>query len=209
MKNIILIILIVATLLCSATIVFAQENKIKNPELAKFIDSLAIEDQRPYLRIQNGEITTEQAEKDFQAATRRNYVHLKKIVEEHGFPSFELVSQTSSHNFWMMVQHSDFDVKFQKKVLKLMLKEVKKQNASAQDYAYLVDRVKINTGEPQLYGTQFMVKDVNKGYELKPVYKPEELNQRRKEMGLPPIEEYLEKANKLFFELNKDKLKKQ
>lgn len=203
------IILIVATLLCSAMLMFAQEAKVKNPELAKFIDGLAIEDQRPYLRIQKGEITTEQAEKDFQASTKQNYVHLKKIVVEHGFPSFELLGKTSSHNFWMMVQHSDFDVKFQKKVLKLMLKKVKKQNASAQDYAYLVDRVKINTGEPQLYGTQFTVKDVNKGYELKPVYKPEELDRRRKEIGLPPIEEYLEKANKMFFELNKDKLKKQ
>lgn len=209
MANTIRIILIVITLLCSLTVVFAQEDKVKNPELAKFIDSLAAEDQKPYLRVQKGEITAEQAERDFREATKRNYVHLKKTIEEHGFPSFELVGKTSSHNFWLMVQHSDFDVKFQKKVLKLMLKEVRRQNASAQNYAFLVDRVKINTDEPQLYGTQITVNDANKGYELKPVYKPDELNQRRKEIGLPPIEEYLEKANKMFFELNKDKIKKQ
>jgi hypothetical protein len=209
MANTMRFVLIAAALSGSAIIGLAQAENVKNPELAGFIDSLAVEDQKPYQRVQKGEITAAQAERDFQAATRRNYAHLKKIVKKYGFPSFDLVGKTSSHNFWMMVQHSDFDVKFQKKVLKKMRQAVKKQDASAQDYAFLVDRVKINTNEPQLYGTQITVTDVNKGYELKPVYKPEELNRRRKEIGLPPVEEYLEKANKLFFELNKDKLNKQ
>jgi hypothetical protein len=199
--------LIISTILCSVVLVCAQD-KVKKPELGKLIDDLAVEDQKPYRRIQTGEITTEQGEKDFQETIKRNYLHLKKIIEEYGFPSYELVGKSSSHNFWMMVQHSDFDVKFQKQVLKLMLKEVKKQNASAQDYAFLVDRVRRNSKEPQLYGTQIVVNDVHKGYELQPVEKPEELDKRRQQIGLPPIKEYLEKANKVFFELNKDKLKK-
>jgi hypothetical protein len=199
--------LVILSILCFVTLAFAQD-KGKKPELGKFIDELAEEDQKPYQRIQKGEITVEQGEKDFQETTKRNYLHLKKIIAEHGFPSYELVGKSSSHNFWLMVQHCDFDVKFQKQVLKLMLKEVKKQNASAQAYAFLVDRVRRNSKEPQLYGTQIVVNDVNKGYELQPVEKPEELDKRRQQIGLPPINEYLEKANKVFFELNKDKLKK-
>ena len=199
---------ILTTVLYLTAFALAQE-KIEKPELSKFIDSLAAEDQKPYRQLQNGEITTEQAEKDFKEITKQNYVHLKKIIEEHGFPTFKMVGKASSHNFWLMVQHSDFDVEFQQKVLQLMLVEVKKNNASSQDYAYLVDRVRINSKQPQLYGTQLTVTDINKGYELKPVEKPEELDQRRKEIGLPPIKEYLEKSNKIFFELNKDKLKKQ
>ena len=89
-----------------------------------------------------------------------------------------------------------------------MLTEVKKQNAFAQSYAFLVDRVRRNSKEPQLYGTQIVVNDVSKGYELQEVEKPEELDKRREQIGLPPIKEYLEKANKLYFEMNKDKLKK-
>lgn len=198
-------IFIVAVLLCSVMSALGQ-NKIKNPELAKFIDGLAVEDQRPYERVKKGEITSQQAEKDFQEVTAKNLVHLKNIVKKYGYPSHTLVGESSSHNFWLMVQHSDSDLKFQKKLLKLMFKEVKRANASARDYAYLADRVRINSGEPQLYGTQIVVKDTKKGYQLKPVFQPEKLNERRRQMGLPPFEEYLEKANKIFFELNKDRL---
>ena len=69
--------IIIITILCSVTLAFAQE-KGKNPELAKLIDGLAVEDQKPYQRIQKGEISVEQGEKDFQETTKRNYVHLKK-----------------------------------------------------------------------------------------------------------------------------------
>ncbi len=196
---------ITALLLCAAMAAFGQ-NKIKNPELAKVIDDLKVEDQKPYERVKSGEITSLQAEKDFKEITVKNLVQLKLIVKKYGYPSHTLVGESSSHNFWLMVQHSDSDLKFQKKLLKLMLKEVKRNNASGRDYAYLVDRVRINSGKPQLYGSQIVVKDPQKGYELKPVFQPEKLNQRRKQVGLPPVEEYLEKANKLFFELNKDKL---
>lgn len=199
---------ITALLLCSAIAAFGQ-NKIKNPELAKVIDDLKVEDQKPYERIKKGEITSQQAEKDFQEITVKNLVQLKLIVKKYGYPSHTLVGESSSHNFWLMVQHSDSDLKFQKKLLKLMLKEVKRNNASGRDYAYLDDRVRINSGKPQLYGSQIIVKDPQKGYELKPVFQPEKLNQRRKQMGLTPVEEYLEKANRLHFQLNKDKLVKQ
>lgn len=190
------------------TFVTLGQEKIANPELARFIDGLAAEDQRPYERLKKNEITAEQAEKDFKTVTANNVVHLKRIIKKYGYPSHKLVGKTSSHHFWMMVQHSDSDRAFQKKVLKLMLKKVKKNEASGQDYAFLVDRVRVNANQPQLYGTQIVVNDVKNGYELKPVFQPEELNERRKEIGLPPIEEYLEKANKLFFELNREKLSK-
>jgi CubicO group peptidase (beta-lactamase class C family) len=194
------------TILCLTAFGFAQT--IENPALSKLIDELAAEDQKPYQKLQKGEITTEQAEKEFREATRRNYVELKKIVEEYGFPTFRMVGERSSNNFWMMVQHSDFDVEFQERVLKLMLEAVKAKNASAQNYAYLVDRVRINRNQPQLYGTQLTVVDANKGYELKPVENPAQLDRRRAEIGLPPVKEYLEKSNRIFFELNKDKLNK-
>ena len=200
-------IFITAILLCSAFAAFGQ-TAIKNPELAKFIDGLAILDQKPYERVNSGEISSQQAEKEFREITAANLIHLKNIVKKYGYPSHSLVGETSSHNFWLMVQHSDSDLKFQKKLLKLMLREVRKNNASPRDYAYLVDRVRINNGKPQLYGTQIFVNNPQKGYELKPVYQPEQLNQRRKRMGLPTAEEYLERANKMFFELNKEKLNK-
>ena len=60
--------------------------------------------------------------------------------------------------------------------------------ASARDQAYLEDRVRIFSGQPQLYGTQFMYdKD-----ELKPqpIEDPEHLDERRAAVGLGPFAEY-------------------
>ena len=53
-----------------------------------------------------------------------------------------------------MVQHADHDPEFQKRVLNLRRAEVEANNTDARDYAYLTDRVQINTGEEQIYGTQ-------------------------------------------------------
>ncbi len=39
--------------------------------------------------------------------------------------------------------------------LLLMEQAVSKGEASAKDYAYLLDRVRMNQGRPQVYGTQF------------------------------------------------------
>ena len=98
--------------------------------------------------------------------------------------------KAASLNFWLIVQHGDHDVAFQKKVLKAMKKELKTKNVLSQNYAYLYDRVKKNENKPQLYGTQ-MVWDslgVHSPYNLK---SPEKINERRAEMGLETIEEYL------------------
>lgn len=200
--------LIVVVVLLLTTFALAQEVTVRDPALSKLIDELAAQDQKPYQKLRKGEITTEQAEREFKEATRRNHFRLKAIFEESGFPTFQMVGEKSSNNFWMMVQHSDFDVEFQEKVLDLMLLAVKAKNASSQNYAYLVDRLRTNRGRSQLYGTQLIVVDVNRGYELKTVENRLRVDKRRLEIGLSPIKEYLKRSNKIFFEPNRDKLKK-
>jgi len=72
---------------------------------------------------------------------------LSKIFDQYGYPGYDLVGKQGSNNYWLMVQHSDKTPAFQLKVLEAMKKEVDKGNADAKNYAYLVDRVKINAGE--------------------------------------------------------------
>ncbi|WP_414653843.1 DUF6624 domain-containing protein [Hymenobacter sp.] len=79
---------------------------------------------------------------------------LEAIVKKVGFPGFKQVGETSSKNFWLLVQHADAHPAFQQEVLKLMLLEVQRKNANSRNYAYLVDRVALNGGQPQTYGTQ-------------------------------------------------------
>ena len=64
------------------------------------------------------------------------------------------------------------------------------KNIGSHRYAMIVDRNRTYEGKPQLYGTQFMVVDgKKKTAKLMDTYKIEELDIRRKRIGLGSIQE--------------------
>jgi len=189
-------------LFCFTIIAIAvpAQNKKFNKALSKQLDSLRDVDQSP-LAIQDAD----SAAAAFQKIVRRNFPMVKAIAAKYGFPGYDLVGKVSSNNYWLLVQHSDFDVAFQKDVLKLMKVEVDKRNASGQSYAYLVDRINLNEGKEQIYGTQVLMGET--GTKLKPCIDTANLDKRRLSVGLTPINEYLKQCDDAFHEMNKDKIK--
>lgn len=128
---------------------------------------------------------------------------VKEIFDRHGFVGIDLAGEEGSLHFWLIVQHSDHDPEFQRKVLQKMKREVDRQNASASNYALLVDRVRVNTGRPQLYGTQVTFNtDTGQAYP-KDLEDSTHVNERRKSVGLDPLEEYLNLMTEMHFEMNK------
>lgn len=126
-----------------------------------------------------------------QAITKADEKHnskLKEIIQVHGWPGFTLVGEDGANAFWLLVQHQDRDVEFQKSCLALMEKAVENKDAAAADFAFLTDRVRKNENKLQLYGTQWIE---NHGkLQLYPVENPEFIEERRREVGLPTMEEY-------------------
>ena len=59
---------------------------------------------------------------------------------------------------------------------------------SAAHLAYLEDRVRVNAGQPQLYGTQFTVTGGTFGPH--PIEDPGRLDERRAQAGLAPFTDY-------------------
>ena len=131
---------------------------------------------------------------------------LEQIFGEFGFPGFNLVGKEGSNNFWLMTQHSDSDVDFQSKILEEMKIEVDNKNADPANYAYLTDRVRINSGQKQIYGTQVTYTNEGRAYP-KPLLDSVKVNEKRKTVGLEPIEQYLNMMTLLNFEMNKELLK--
>ncbi|UPZ17994.1 DUF6624 domain-containing protein [Flavobacterium humidisoli] len=119
---------------------------------------------------------------------------IKVYFKNYGFPGVRENGEETALNFWLIVQHCDNDVDFQEKVLHAMKKELRDKNVSARNYAYLYDRVKKNKNEKQFYGTQ-MVWDTNGIHSLYPVKDIQNLNKRRKNFGLEPIEDYIKSFN--------------
>jgi len=178
---------------------FGQSKKF-NATLSKQIDSLKNADQSP-MKMKN----SDSAAKEFQKIIRSNFSVIKDIANKYQFPGYDLVGKESSNNYWMLVQHSDFDVVFQKRMLKLMKLKVDKKNASGQNYAYLIDRINLNEGKEQVYGTQIIMGEG--GTKLKPCIDTFNLDKRRLSVGLKPIKEYLQQCDEMFYEMNKDRVK--
>jgi len=72
-----------------------------------------------------------------------------------------------------------------------MGKEVKKNNASGEKFALLQDRVLINEGHKQLYGTQVRLDLKTHHAKPFPIQDSLTVDVRRKAVGLQPLKNYL------------------
>jgi hypothetical protein len=135
---------------------------------------------------------------------RKNQKHTKEILLKYGYVGYDLAGKQGSRNFWLIVQHSDHNPEFQKDVLKKMKLEVDKGNADQSSYGLLVDRVKLNTGQNQIYGTQVTFNQKTGQAYARKLEDSANVNERRKLIGLEPIEIYLNQMSEMHFEMNKD-----
>jgi hypothetical protein len=127
---------------------------------------------------------------------------MKKIVRRIGWPTFSKVGRRASHAAWLLVQHADHDVAFQKECLEHMryLKKLAvgpvKPEFDHTDLAYLEDRICVNEKRPQVYGTQYRAK---KGViKFRPIWRRWSVDSRRKEVGLEPLSEYRKRSEKKY-----------
>jgi hypothetical protein len=90
---------------------------------------------------------------------------------------------------WILVQHADRHPDFQALALERMEAYLGEGGVRLRDYAYLYDRVAVNTGRLQRYGTQPEAECDEAGrLALRPVENPEGLDERRAQMGLGPYQ---------------------
>jgi hypothetical protein len=110
-----------------------------------------------------------------------------KIIDENGWVGKSLVGAKANSTLWLVIQHAPIDT--QEKYLPLLKESVKKGESSGQNLALLEDRILMRNDKPQVYGSQVKRDEDGKGY-FHEIKDPEYVNQRRKEIGLGPIEAY-------------------
>jgi len=97
-----------------------------------------------------------------------------------------------SNHAWLLAQHADDHPDFQALVLARMEPYASNGGIKKANYAYLWDRVAINTGRPQRYGTQPIWEcDDSGALQLQPLEDPETVNERRKSMNMGSVEQDL------------------
>jgi len=134
-----------------------------------------------------GEAIPELEGRDVRDVDAVNTARMKEIVAEHGWPTVRLVGEDGSRAAWLLVQHADADPAFQRSCLERM-RATEPGQVSPVDVAYLTDRVLVNEGEPQIYGTQFWSPDG----ELvpRPIRDPSKVEALRAEVGMTSMQEY-------------------
>ena len=166
------------------------------PQFKNIIDSLYKIDQQVQQDAKNayqrsGSMDTFQVYEKIELQTfARHSQFIKPLLKKYGYPTYEKVGKESSGNFFSLVQHSEADVKFQEKMLPLIKLQVDKKQFKGSNYAHLYDRVQINNRRQQLYGTQ-VTYDTNGNAITKSLSDEKNVNKRRKEFNIKPIEEYL------------------
>ena len=89
---------------------------------------------------------------------------------------------------WLLVQHADHDRTFQRTCLYLMKMQAADE-VSLANIAYLEDRVRVEEGRSQLYGTQFYVDEAGK-FGPRPIEDLDHVDERRQVVGLQPLSDY-------------------
>lgn len=139
--------------------------------------------------VQNGALSNGY-NKEMEDVHNSNAEELNRIINLIGFPTLEKVGEEASNAAWLIIQHAIGQPHFMKKCAALMEIEVRNGQADQVKLAYLTDRIAIFEGQPQLYGTQF---DWDEHGQMSPVQVDDydTVNERRKAIGLDPLDEQI------------------
>ncbi|MFJ9770959.1 DUF6624 domain-containing protein [Kitasatospora sp. NPDC101157] len=121
--------------------------------------------------------------------TARHGDRLAEIMAEHGWPTEQVHGPDAARAAWLIAQHADRQLDFQRRAVELMAEAVAAGAASARDLAFLQDRLAVNEGREQRYGTQ--IGAVTDGRPVPwPCEDPDRLDERRAQVGIEPFDEY-------------------
>lgn len=115
--------------------------------------------------------------------------YMTKLLDEYDWVDSHRFGERVALGAWLMVQHADDHVELQKRALGRMETYLDNGGVDKGNYAYLWDRVAVNSGQKQRYGTQPTWECTDEGnLTLQPLEDPDNVNARRAEMGLDTVE---------------------
>jgi len=119
-----------------------------------------------------------------------NTAWLKADIAKNGWFLISRDGPDADNAAWLMAQHADQDLPFQKQILALIEPLVARHESNPKNYAYIYDRVAVNEQRPQRYGTQGGCNDAG-AWHPRETEAPEALDARRASVGLPPEAAYI------------------
>ena len=169
--------------------------RYREPGLSKELWRMGIRDQAYYSQIKHAEneYGMKSPVKDSlwglkKQLNEENLQRLEQIIEDYGWPGISLVGSRAANTAFLIVQHSDLET--QKKYKPMLMAACNRGDAEWGALALLIDRIEVNEGRPQVYGSQVRYNEEKGVYEPYPAIDEHNLDKRRKEVGLRPAKSY-------------------
>ncbi|MGP4005808.1 DUF6624 domain-containing protein [Streptomyces sp. 4N124] len=129
---------------------------------------------------------TPQRRSEIVACRRANADALKAVVHRHGWPSADRVGAPASTAALMILLHAP-DLDFQLSCRDLIAQATLDGRCPGVHLAYIADHCAVEQRLPQFYGTRVNPATL-RPY---PIRQPESLDERRRDVGLGPLEEQM------------------
>jgi hypothetical protein len=125
---------------------------------------------------------------------QKNVGDLGILVQEKGWPKRSQVGQMAAGAAFYVLQHSNASA--QEKYLPMFEKCCRENEGDWQQYALMFDRMRMNRNLPQKYGTHYNLDNrATNERILYPLEDETKVDEWRKEIGLEPLKDYLERTN--------------
>ncbi len=136
----------------------------------------------------------EEFNKRWEAIDSLNRDELKGLLKHYDWFKISEFGSAADQAAWLLAQHADRDLEFQKQVLLILEKLFPLGETSGANFAYLYDRVAVAENRPQRFGTQGRCVGPGR-WEPWPSEDPQNLQARRDAMGLGPLEENIRRVS--------------
>ncbi|NLR78259.1 DUF6624 domain-containing protein [Chitinophaga eiseniae] len=168
------------------------EKTLRLPQVRKAINQMVLNDQflrrKRVLEKQPQQIAL--IDRQIQACDSTNLLKTQQIIRRYGWPLIRDIGKDGQNNLWLLVQHADQYIPFQKKALSLMEKFKGTDQINSENLAFLYDRVQCNLNHRQYYGTQVEWGENGSASGFRPIREEDKVNDRRKQMGMRPLSLY-------------------
>jgi hypothetical protein len=162
-----------------------------NMSLRKDLAILQKDDQELRQKLSDTTLTNDQKQALWQKINvldSLNLLKLEKILDTHGYPGKSVVGERYGSTAWLIIQHSN--IATMKKYYTIIKEAAQKDELRKSSYALFEDRYRMWSGEKQVYGSQVKTdKPGGKPY-IHPIEDEENVNKRREEIGMEPLENY-------------------
>jgi hypothetical protein len=135
--------------------------------------------------------TVKKVWQQFKHQDSLNFVQVSAILDKYGWLGADQIGAWATKGLWLVIQHADGNLKAQQKYLPLLRATAKRGQASKEYLALLEDKVAVNEGRKQLYGSQMYRDSITQISHVSPIAEPESVDKRRAKMGLEPLSVYL------------------